>query len=509
MKCNSKILLIITFAYIYIPIAIFLIGFTKLPICIITLLVCIYCVYKMYKDYASELSENEVKVSWPVLSVCIVLIIALCIALGFGGLFLQPGDWHKHNAVLHDLVERPWPVYYSRYENSMLTYYLGQYLVPATIGKMFSSYDIAEVVMAAWGMGGLVLVFLNLIRITVSDTIKKQLRLLWIMFFFCGALPLAQIVCLGLFGDRMYSMGSHHWLLVDGIMIQYRSNLIMIRWVFPQVIVIWLIVILFLENMKNIKHYVILMAPMILFGTFAVVIMGILAVIAAIVSVIVANDRKKAVRNVFSISNIVSFLTLGVVLIAYFAGYLGVEKPGYIGFGVLDFNLTTFGTVTVFTLFMVGIYAICIFEEQKKNIIYYCVVLLLWFIPYFKMGLCNDFVMGTSIPGLFILMIYVVDFLNKKDIRLKEPGRKHAYRYGVKYAVVIAILLIGSWYPFVELKENLYGYEIGDNSADAFGSMEAFSNRNSDQSVDLIYNYFTYEPDGTVFYEYIAKNKIK
>ena len=58
----------------------------------------------------------------------------------------------------------------------------------------------------------------------------------------------------------------------------------------------------------------ILMAPMILFGTFAVVIMGILAVTCAIVSVIVAGDRKKAVRNVFSISNIVSFLTLGAVL---------------------------------------------------------------------------------------------------------------------------------------------------------------------------------------------------
>ena len=534
MRCNSRLLLIITLAYIYIPIGIFLVGFTRLPICLITLGVCGYALYKMYKDYALCQSgrqfevpvdgkqtevhcTQELKISIPVLICCIVLIVAVCLGLGFGGVFYQPGDWCKHNAVLRDLVEREWPVTYSKYENCSLTYYLGQYLLPALIGKVSTlyisqnvpekSFSVASFAMAVWGILGLILVYLNLVRITVSDKAGKQFRLLWIMFFFCGALPLAQVVCTGLFGDNSYSLGANHWLIVNDLLLQYRSNLIMIRWVYPQVIVIWLIVILFIENSQSVKHYVILLAPILLYGTFAVVVMGAVAVSCAVVSVIVSEKKSEAVRNILSISNIGSFITLGAILIAYFGGYLGVEKPEYISFGMQNLTGGNLVAIVIFTFFMYGIYAICVFEEQKKNVIFYCMSTLLFFIPFFKMGLCNDWVMGTSIPALFMLMIYVVDFLNKKETRLKEPGRKHAYSYGVKYALVIAVLLIGAWYPLVELKDNVVGQTPGGKLMDTYVTMENFTDRNSGESIDLIYNYFTYDMEETFFYKYIAKRE--
>lgn len=54
-----------------------------------------------------------------------------------GGLSPQSADWSKHNAVLRDLIEKEWPVlYHNEDESSLLTYYLGQYLVPALSGKV-------------------------------------------------------------------------------------------------------------------------------------------------------------------------------------------------------------------------------------------------------------------------------------------------------------------------------------------------------------------------------------
>lgn len=518
MRCNSRLLLIITLVYIYIPIGIFLVGFTRLPICLITLCVCGYGIYKMYKDYAGKQTEHESFISVPVLCCCILLIIAVCICLGFGGIFYQPGDWSKHNAVLRDLVLREWPVIYSEHEKCSLTYYLGQYLVPALIGKLSTffvsgdeaakAFSVASTAMAVWGIIGLILVFLNLIRITASDKPGKQFRLLWIMFFFCGALPLAQVVVTGLFGDNSYSLGANHWLLVNDLLLQYRSNLVMIRWVYPQVIVIWLIVILFLENSENVKHYVILLAPVILYGTFAVVVMGTIAVSSAIVSLFLPGEKRAALKNIFSISNIICFLSLGVILISYFFGYIGVKKPDYISFQMQNLTADNIASIVIFTFFMCGIYVLCVFEEQKKNVIFYCTSTLLFFIPFFKMGLCNDWVMGTSIPALFILMIYVVDFLNKKEMRLKEPGRKHAFSYGIKYALVITIMLIGAWYPFVELKGNVVGQTPGGKLLDTYVTMETFTDRRSNESIDLIYNYYTYEPEQTFFHKYISRKKI-
>ncbi len=76
----------------------------------------------------------------------------------------QAGDWAKHNAILYDLVNRRWPVLYTNVkEHSMLTYYIGQYMVAALVGKVTHSTRIAEIVLYIWNMIGLVLVLFNLL----------------------------------------------------------------------------------------------------------------------------------------------------------------------------------------------------------------------------------------------------------------------------------------------------------------------------------------------------------
>jgi len=516
MNCSSKKILILTLAYIYIPVAVFLIGFTAFWVWLFTLIAVGYFGYRMYKDYAGNMGDDVV-ISWPSFAVVISSIAVICILIGYGGIFPQSGDWYKHNAVLHDLINKPWPVYYTKAEESMLTYYLGQYLVPALAGKvvmLFSgqneaaSFNVTEIVMAIWGFAGICLAYLNLVRITVADTAKKQFGLAGILMFFSGALPLAQLVCFDVFGENMYSLGSHHWLLANGLMIQYRSNLVMLRWVYPQVIVVWLIVALFMENSRKFEHYVILLLPLLLFGTFSVVITFSCAVVLAVYEVITNKERLIVIKRVFSLSNIVVALTLGIVLSTYFLGYVQVKKPDYMNFHAIEISFPKIITIFLFDLFMFGIYSICVYKEQRKNVLFYTVNAFLLIIPFFTMGVFNDWVMGTSIPGLFMIMVFVLQTLYSKAYTADAVVLNEYNNYRFRCTVLVLLILIGSWYPLMEIKENVMAYEVGDNTWDGYGSMECYSDRSSSESEDMLYNYYTYDLDGKFFYEYLAANKI-
>ncbi|MCR5798785.1 MAG: FAD:protein FMN transferase [Lachnospiraceae bacterium] len=522
MKSNSKALLLITFIYIYLPVCIFMIGHTKIAVWIITLSFCAFFMKKMYEDYTGELENTEpVKIGPWMMALSALILIVICILIGFGGIFQQAGDWHKHNAVLRDLVNRSWPVYYERYEKSMLTYYLGQYMLPALIGKAVRGlvmarnggmetdigFKVASAVMAVWGVTGLYLVYLNLVRITKSDNVKKQFRTLFIMLLFCGALPLAQLVCNDLYSVDMFSLGAHHWLLVEDFMLQYRSNIVMIRWVYPQVIVIWLIVMLFMEHKKHTEHYVLLFAPALLYGTFSIVCFACLGIAVAVQSFIKAEDKKKSLFKIFSLSNICTMATLGTVLITYFLGYMQVEKPRYMKFHVQDMDLGTVWIIFIFDFMMFGIYAICTFKEHKKDIIYYTTVAVLTVIPVFRMGLCNDWVMGTSIPGLFVIMIFVIELFNTYDRRVKSEDVDR--KLVVRATVTAVVLVIGMWYPLMEIKDNIKVYKTESHLQDVYGSLEFYSNRDAELSEDMLYNYYTYEPEDKFFYKYLAARKMK
>lgn len=501
MKFRYKYLLWATIIYIYVPVAVFLFGFTKLWIALITFVPMVYFILQMYKDYTKD-NDSSITIKWYGITVFLTLIVAVCIMIGFGGVFMQPGDWWKHNAVIHDLVEKEWPVYYSIFEESMLTYYVGQYLVPSLIGKIAnSSFFVASIAMAIWAVLGIVLVFLHLTRITKADTFSKQLRTLIIMLFFCGCLIVAQIILEQLYGERFYANGSYHWILVKNIQIQYRSNLVILRWVYPQALVPWLIIMMFYENWKRPKHYVLLVSPILLYGTFSVIFPVFAAIVCAVYLVINSKEKKNIIRNIFSLSNIYVFLSFGVIMLMYFGGNILQDKPAYSSFGVGKFTLETVPVYIVFCFFMYGIYAICVLKEQKDNLIYYIVVMALTIIPAFRMGLCNDWVMCTSIPALFLMMVFVIITLNDKQ---------ETREYGIRAAIIIICMMIGAWYPLLEVRDNITNSKLGyDNTGDGYLTLEAFSNREyTEATEDLIYNYYTYDLDGKFFYEYIARKQL-
>lgn len=500
-----KFILITSISYIYIPVFIFLFGFTKLPVALIVSICLAFCIHKLYKDYNSGfigegIFKEPVLPLWIVL-LCILIIFIYGYYMRFGGFAPQKSDWGKHNAILNDLVTRSWPVYYKNdNEISMLVYYLAQYLVPALAGKIFNSFSVAEIVQYVWNVCEIILVFLNvIIFLNMYNSRKKIFAGLFIILFFSGALWMAQEAAYFIYGSRLDCRGSFHWLIGNNFYIQLRSNMASVMWAFPQWIVPCLAGSLLFRFKNYIRHYVTLLMPLLLFASLS--FLGILPI--AIIYAIYMQVKSKDIRylkNILSIENIVLFLSLGMVLLFYFYGNIFMEKPSEIALHFISYKNEILAYF-VFIFFMFGFHALIIRKRYKDDCLFYLVNIVLILLPLFSMGLYNDLVMGGGTVPMFLLMMYIMDFIFNSE--------KTKQYYKAK-GILIVLLMIGATYPLSELQKVVENDIIFKKQEDFnLGyTMEAYANRGIDVPLDLKYNYYSYDIQDNIFYKYIAREKL-
>jgi hypothetical protein len=512
---SKKQLICFSMAYIYIPIIVFLLGWTRLPIALICIAAVTYGVKHVLRDYIADSNSKgqELRISPWILITSILFFLIVGYYAGWGRFVAQSSDWFKHNAVLSDLVNRPWPVYYLNEigdgidEHSMLTYYIAQYLVPALFGKLFHSYRVSEVVNYVWAEIGLILVFLNMIRILQVKTTRMQMLTAFLLCFFSGPLLLGQKILELVYPGEASTATLYHWFsFQNGIRLQYSSNYTMLRWVFPQVIAIWLMVLLFIEHKEKIEDYVALLLPSLLFGTLSFV--GILPVAFTMALFMLVKDKniKHWIKQVFSLSNIAMASTLGIVLVLYFYGNITCKKSDSVGFSAIDYSNGNVWKYVIFIFTMVLIYGICLFIQNKRNPLFYISVGELVLLPFFKMGLYNDFVMRCSIPCLFIMLVMIVDYLNEMAAIGFE--RMNAF-YKLCTMCLIVGISIGLIHPLQEFSDSIKGdnlLKLGDEPK--VETMEAYANRYAEGIPDdFKYNYYSYDIDKNIFNKYIARVK--
>ena len=510
MKINSRILTVSSLIYLYLPTVLFLLGWTNKVIAIGVSIAIIFCTVRMLRNVWNSASQREdVKISVPVLVFLVLFFCWVGYYAGWGRWVQQAGDWHKHNAVLHDLVNKRWPVMYRNgREHAMLSYYIGYYLVPALIGKIRHSFRAAEIAMYAWGASGLVLVYLNLIQYLKARTNGMQVLSAVMIPFFGIPLWLSELVLKRV--SEYNTLGQSQWFYFgDTIKLQYSSNYTLLRWVVPQVIGCWLILLLFLQYRQNIENYLYLMLPAMLWGTFSFLGIVPMAGAYAIEWGIRSKSLKAFAAKVFSVDNILMLFTQGAVLFLYYYGNVFSEKPHSVGLSRLPYGPDTWILYVVFVAVNVGIYAIILWRDHKTDLIYYAVVATLCILPAFNMGLYNDLMMRTSIPGLFILMIYVLEFAGKyfpqSCEQREEAGRGSGTVTNLFEMMILFLVLVGMYYPFHELSEiaaaDVHG-KLGREGK--WESMEKFADREREEALDLKYNYYAYDIEDNLFYRYIA-----
>ncbi|MBQ9895637.1 MAG: hypothetical protein IJM38_09680 [Ruminococcus sp.] len=535
IKLNKKTLYLIDLIYIAVPILLFLFGWTKWYIAICCSAVLIGCYWRMYRSFTEE-KEESIAVK-PIVFIGVVFVLMLFgYAFGWGRWTAQPYDWEKHNTLLSDLTKRSWPVYYTNgSEHSMLTYYIAQYLVPAFVGKATGSFRVTERMIYVWNEIGILLIWLQLIRALKIEKGYKQV--LSSIFFLMFGLPLAlakkfaiNFTTFDIFQDK----DNPSWFVLDDdrlIHLQYSENFTLLNWVFPQVIVIWLVTLLFFEHKDKLRYYIPLMLPCMLYGILSFIGMVIFA--AAYAVFLLVRDKKFAdwLKSVLSPENILCMATLGSVLLLYYYGNMISEKPDALGFKIMPYKGGLIGIYFLFVIFNVLPYGLSLFKWYKRDVLYWVSFISLLIFPIFRMGMYNDLMMRASIPALFLFMYYIMEIFNRyinipqsdpsvkgkklskeeQKLQLKKDMqdiKKKLLKVPVQVYILIVFVLIGAHYPHRCFTRIMLADNISEcGKLRSWGSAEKYANRGIKDKQDQVYNYFSYDIDDNLFYKYISRVK--
>jgi len=487
MTINKRQLTIANLVFCYIPVFLFLGGWCRwavsVPFCLLLLLM-------FYLFHRSVNQQNEpvetLTVAPKVVGWVMAVSAVLAVLIGYGGILIDDdlfGDYVRNGAVVQDLARYPWPVIYTDAQTpSMLTYYLGSYLFPGLVGKIFSSPLIGELAMGLVGWIGMLLIFLNILFLVKAQTTKAQIWALVIYLGFYGMLIPLQL--LTFWYNKDVILGYPHWFTYPTL--QYRSTMVCLKWMWPQYIIPVLGMVGLYTHSKDRKIYAMWILPALICGVWAFVTLVSYAVCAYVVA---CFKEKKFHFDIFSWQNFMC-AAIGLIMLSYLLGCWSTDATGDMKFHlVTDWKFYAL-SYWPFCLFMFGFYFMLIWKETQKDDFFYITLFLLCAIPFMHGGVYNDWVMGNSMPALFMLTIYVIRFLINKEVREKVHR---------KWVTLIVCLAINVPYPLFELYNFKYT-GMPERSMKHFSCIDC-------EDIPLGWRtYFTnYNYEESIFYKYIAR----
>ncbi|KXK12026.1 MAG: hypothetical protein UZ22_OP11002000143 [Microgenomates bacterium OLB23] len=164
---------------------------------------------------------------------------------GTGGFVFQNSDWVKHTAILRDLVVMEWPVQYNATFTTSVTflnYYLGMYMVPALIGKLFGM-QVALAVQFLWIFCGVALSAAWLVRL-----VKKPSVLVFIFFILFATADSVGLTMVRNFTLFNFITPLERWSATNH---EYSSFTTLLFWVPGQAVGTWIVTAAFIELYKN------------------------------------------------------------------------------------------------------------------------------------------------------------------------------------------------------------------------------------------------------------------
>lgn len=489
-KISVNAIYISIIAYLYIPLLIFLLGWVKLivalPVIAVTAVGIFFSMRNIYRSNTGNKYGTLLGILIAFLGFFLFFVVA-----GHSDLFAQDYDWHKHHAVFNDLMNFEWPVVYEN--NSMLTYYLGSYIVPSFFGKIFHSALVMRWAIPVWNAIGLTIVYSTVCYLLKLQTIPKKVITFFIILLWGGATVLGNLIYHGVHSDVLAIIPfNYKWIDIETIRVHFASNYDALHDAFQHVITPWLSVCFFMCNKKNYESYIMIALPLLFSATFGFVYFVPILLIYALWN-LRRSKFAEWIKSVFGWGNCL-MLPLTAILIMYFYDYLLSEKPSSMGFkintfkGIFDFYL-------IFVLVEFFAYSLLLFKTNKRNPIFYIINVELLIIPFISLGLYNDLLSRGSIPARFILMILCLELFYNTSM-------KNWRMWGVSILLSISILT-----TCVQIRSHMVRtYEGRENKsyiADNFKTLEYMSGNPSIRE-DEAYNYYTFDYTESLFYK-IAK----
>ena len=142
-----------------------------------------------------------------------------------------------------------------------------------------------------------------------------------------------------------------------------------------------------------------------------------------------------------------------------------VAKPRFrelLGYEVYKLKLFIRYELQLFALFFIldaGLYLLCVFPDHRKDPLFYAICICLLLIPNIHVGHSIDFCMRASVPGLFILMLYVNRFLLAHFPTGRAKGHdapKGEWKKRVAAVVLAICFAVGAATPVMEFYRGIY-----------------------------------------------------
>lgn len=480
----------ISLIYMYLPIFTFLLLWLNPWLGILLSVLGAAALLAGYRSIVQRIDESKDVITITPLHVLIIFAFFMGLGIFCGGgnpFFYQDHDWSKHTAILNDLTYYQWPVVYQN--DAMLTYYLGQYIVPGFIGKVFHSLLAAKWAETVWNAIGYTLIYFYIVQLTEAQNYIKQFFILVFMVFFSGAQLLASYFYQFTVPYEA-KLFAYKWIDMGAFRVHFASNFDAMRGAFQHVVIPWLATAMFLYQKRNVSVYAVLALPMMFAATFGFVYFA--WILAAYLIVEIYRTRKEAVKQVFSFQNI-AVLVLAIIFLIYLMGNFAGEKPGSVGFSVIDYsNNKIFYILFVAAEFVV--YLLCLLKNRYKDPLYWIITIQLFVIPFLSLGLYNDLCSRGGIPARFIMMIYLMQQIYDEKTRKSFVNLIVAITFAIGMINVVDECL-GVLYVAVVTR-----FKPELNEVSEFGTLEGMAG-NEEIHADEAYNYYTLNYEDSLFYK--------
>lgn len=478
-KCYCKAVYI----YLFLPFFIFLFGWMKIYYALPISLFLFYCIYRMIRDNSLE---ESLSLQIPGKEKILFIVIIICIWVGIsgiGGFAFQTEDHIWRNGMFEALVYEKWPVVKDMDIDGNITtrgmsYYLAFWLPAAALGKVFG-ISVGLYFQVFWAIVGIFLFYITICYI------QKRL-VIWpliVFILFSGM----DIVGVYLTGNDMSTISQTIHLEWWSTAFQFSSNTTQLFWVYNQAIPAWLISV-FLYIQKSNKFMIFILSTSMLYCTMP--FLGLLPL--CIYWVLGRNYKEKTsghikiwAKDTFTIENIFGGGIIGLLSFFYLLKTSSTTTSKW-----FPMNNGGWLVYLIFLLVEVGAFFIIIYRYQKKNPLYYILLIWLCLCPILPIYGGNNFCMRASIPALTILYLYVVQAMEEYYILKRK----------LYFILSIFVLSIGSITPIHEFTHNIaeteqkYFSEAQTVRAESIGLEDIMKN-----------NYESTDTESNLFFKYLSK----
>lgn len=520
MTLHYKNIKFLALLYAGIPIVIFMLGWLNIIFAaLFSAVFALAIIFSMRKMKDDDGEIKEFKLSKKKFFIIIAIALLWCILAGQGGFVHQTSDQEIRNAILYDLIVKPWPVTYNNGE-AVLSYYITHWMVPAVFGKLvffisggscFAAYLAGNIALCLWSSFGVALVLL--LFSMMANTGKKSYPIMAVIgFIFFSGLDIIGSVLLK---SNISGLHLEWWVYF----FQYSSNTTCLFWVYNQTIVTWLMMLIIIneKKMKDLAVAGIMIFP---YGPFPFVgafVICIIKVIEKLKNKFKEHELGKGFKDLFSPQNLMSVLSVAPVFILYFISnqIVSNQTGSFDNTGlrlhdnimlVFNYFVPSWKFISRYLMFILkyilfvilefGIFTFIMRKNHKNDILFLGINISLLIIPLIQIGEKYDFSMRVSIPGIeYICLMFFRYIFEKLDTLPKEISFKTLKK---QFSVIAAIVLltIGAITPAFE-----FGRETSLTFINGIDYEEQYSNPKSFDNMDYGYNFTNEHYKDSAFYK--------